>query len=195
MKQLNFNDVDLLSFGNDITVGGVIYSGQGKNLICMIPNEGDLNDEFNVLDVSSNEWKQILRQTDLMETEILQAAENGELVKAIVRKSARIIEQGLSWKVYHRDGYRCRYCGKQGIPMTVDHLVLWEDGGPSIEENLLAACRKCNKKRGSISYPDWLNHPYYKTVSEGLTPEVRQLNIELVDTLDSIPLRVHKKSR
>ena len=79
--------------------------------------------------------------------------------------------------------------------MTVDHLVLWEDGGPSIEENLLAACRKCNKKRGSISYPDWLNHPYYKTVSEGLTPEVRQLNIELVDTLDSIPLRVHKKSR
>jgi len=195
VKQLNFNDVDLLSFGNDITVGGVIYSGQGKNLICMIPNEGDLNDEFNVLDVSSNEWKQILRQTDLMETEILQAAENGELVKAIVRKSARIIEQGLSWKVYHRDGYRCRYCGKQGIPMTVDHLVLWEDGGPSIEENLLAACRKCNKKRGSISYPDWLNHPYYKTVSEGLTPEVRQLNIELVDTLDSIPLRVHKKSR
>ena len=195
MKQLNFNDVDLLSFGNDITVGGVIYSGQGKNLICMIPNEGDLNDEFNVLDVSSDEWKQILRQTDLMETEILQAAENGELVKAIVRKSARIIEQGLSWKVYHRDGYRCRYCGKQGIPMTVDHLVLWEDGGPSIEENLLAACRKCNKKRGSISYPDWLNHPYYKTVSEGLTPEVRQLNIELVDTLDSIPLRVHKKSR
>jgi len=161
----------------------------------MIPNEGDLNDEFNVLDVSSDEWKQILRQTDLMETEILQAAENGELVKAIVRKSARIIEQGLSWKVYHRDGYRCRYCGKQGIPMTVDHLVLWEDGGPSIEENLLAACRKCNKKRGSISYPDWLNHPYYKTVSEGLTPEVRQLNIELVDTLDSIPLRVHKKSR
>lgn len=195
MKQLNFNDVDLLSFGNDITVGGVIYSGQGKNLICMIPNEGDLNDEFNVLDVSSDEWKQILRQTDLMETEILQAAENGELVKAIVRKSARIIEQGLSWKVYHRDGYRCRYCGKQGIPMTVDHLVLWEDGGPSIEKNLLAACRKCNKKRGSISYPDWLNHPYYKTVSEGLTPEVRQLNIELVDTLDSIPLRVHKKSR
>jgi len=195
VKQLNFNDVDLLSFGNDITVGGVIYSGQGKNLICMIPNEGDLNDEFNVLDVSSDEWKQILRQTDLMETEILQAAENGELVKAIVRKSARIIEQGLSWKVYHRDGYRCRYCGKQGIPMTVDHLVLWEDGGPSIEKNLLAACRKCNKKRGSISYPDWLNHPYYKTVSEGLTPEVRQLNIELVDTLDSIPLRVHKKSR
>lgn len=195
MKQQNFNDMNLLSFGNDITVGGVIYSGQGKNFICMIPNEGDPNDEFNVLDVSSDEWKKILRQTDIMETEILQAAEDGKLVKAIVRKSARIIEQGTSWRVYHRDGYRCRYCGKQGIPMTVDHIRLWEDGGPSIEENLLTACRKCNKKRGSISYPDWLNHSYYKKVSEGLTPEIRQLNIELIDTLDCIPLRIHKKSR
>lgn len=195
MEQLQFRDMNLLDFGNDITVGGVIYSGQGKNLICMIPNEGDLNDEFNVLDVSSDEWKQILKQTDLMETEILQTAENGKLVKAVVRKSARIIEQGISWRVYHRDGYKCRYCGKEGIPMTVDHLVLWEVGGPSIEENLVTSCRKCNKTRGRIPYADWLNHSYYRKVSVNLTQEIRALNLSLVDTLDSIPLRTHVKSR
>jgi len=195
MEQLKFEDMELLEFGNSIQLGGVIYSGKGKNLICLIPNEGDINDEFNVLDVSTDEWKKILRQTDLMETEILQMAENNKMVKAIVRKSARIIEQGISWRVFHRDGYRCRYCAKQGIPMTVDHLVLWELGGPSIEENLVTACRKCNKVRSNTPYVEWLEHPHYKKVSKELTQEVRDLNLSLVSTLDQIPLRTHVKSR
>ena len=195
MEKSKFEDMNLFEFGNTIQLGGVVYSGGGKNLICLIPNEGDINDEFNVLDVNADEWKKILRQTDLMETELFEMANEKKLVKAVVRKSARIIEQGLSWRVYHRDGYKCRYCGKQGIPMTVDHLVLWEMGGPSIEENLVTACRRCNKTRGSILYPDWLENPYYLKVSQNLTEEVRDLNKGLLVTLGDIPLRTHKKSR
>lgn len=195
MEQLKLNEMNLLEFGNEILLGGIIYSGKGKNFICLIPNEADISDEFCILNLSMEEWKQVLKQTDLKETEILQQANDGKLVKAIVRKSARIIEQGITWKVFHRDGYRCRYCGKQGIPMTVDHLVLWEDGGPSIEENLLTSCRRCNKTRGNTLYPDWLNSSYYGKVSVNLTQEVRDLNLSLVDTLDQIPVRVHVKSR
>lgn len=195
MDQLKFKDMNLFEFGHDILVGGVIYSGKEKNYICLLPNESDINDEFCVLDLNTDEWKQIIRQTDLMETEILQKDTDDKFIKAIIRKSTRIIEQGISWRVYKRDNYKCRYCGKDGIPMTVDHLVLWEDGGPSIDENLVTSCRKCNKVRGRIPYTKWLEHPYYKKMSQGLTQEVRDLNIQLINTLDKIPLRVHIKSR
>lgn len=195
MQHLNFKDLNLLDFGNDILVGGVIYSGKNKNLICLLPDEADVNNEFCVLNLTTDEWKQIVRQTDLMETEILQRDTDDKLIKAIVRKSTRVIEQGISWRVYKRDNYRCRYCGKDGIPMTVDHLILWEVGGPSIDENLVTACKKCNKTRSNTPYEEWLNHPYYKKVSEGLTKETKKLNENLVGTLNSIPIKVHIKSR
>lgn len=195
MKEDKFDVMDLLDFGNTILLGGAIYSGNGMNYICLFPDDADIKDEFCVLNLTSEEWKKIIRQTDLVETEVLTKSSDGKLAKAIVRKTTRVIEQGLSWKVYKRDNYKCRYCGKDGIPLTVDHIVLWEDGGPSIEENLVTACRRCNKTRGSISYSEWIIHPFYKKVSENLSPETRDLNESLLFTLDSIPLRIHKRSR
>lgn len=195
MEQFKFEDMELLEFGHTIQIGGVIFAGKGKNHICLLPDDADINDEFCVLDLNMEEWKKVLRQTDLMEIKVLQAAADGELVKALVRKTTRVIEQGISWRVYKRDGYKCRYCGKEGIPMTVDHLVLWEDGGPSIEENLVTSCRKCNKRRGSTQYADWLNDPYYLSVSNNLTDDERDLNEALVFDLDKIPLRVQERSR
>lgn len=195
MDQMQFKDMNLLEFGNNILIGGIVYSGKGKNFICLIPDGASLNDPFCVLDLNIDNWKEIIRQTDLMETEILQNGPKGDIIKAIVRKTTRIIEQGISWRVYKRDEYKCRYCGKDGIPMTVDHLILWEEGGPSIEENLVTACRKCNKTRGNTSYAKWLKDPFYTRVSQGLTPETRELNLKMVDTLKNIPLRIHIRNR
>jgi 5-methylcytosine-specific restriction endonuclease McrA len=191
---LDFKDMNLLDFGNNILIGGVVYSGNGKNHICLLPDDADITDHFVVLELDSDEWKQVIRQTDLMETEILQQ-HLGAVTKAIVRKSTRMIEQGLSWRVYKRDDYKCRYCGKDGIPMTVDHLILWEEGGPSIEKNLVTACRRCNKTRGSTPYKDWLEHPYYLKVSKKLHQDVLDANLDLVDTLEDIPVRIHVRSR
>ena len=195
MEKFKFEDMELLEFGHTIQIGGVIFSGKGKNFICLLPDDADINDEFCALDLNTDDWKKVLRQTDLMEIEVLQKATDGKLVKALVRKATRMIEQGLSWRVFKRDGYQCRYCGKDGLPMTVDHLVLWEVGGPSIEENLVTSCRRCNKTRGSRSYEDWLNHGYYLKVSKNLTDEVRDLNEGLLFTLDNIPFRVQERSR
>ena len=194
MKKLKFDDTNLLEFGNTLQIGGVIFSGRDESLICLFPEES-AEDNFSVLELNDDEWKKIIRQTDLQETEILSIDKNGKLAKTIIRKTTRVIEQGVSWRVYQRDGYKCRYCAKEGIPMTVDHLVLWEDGGPSIEENLVTACRKCNKVRGSIQYTEWLKHPRYIELSKSLTQEVKDLNLQLVNTLDSIPLRIHKRNR
>lgn len=80
-------------------------------------------------------------------------------------------------------------------PLTVDHLVLWEEGGPSIPTNLVAADRRCNKTRGNMRYEDWLNSSYYRKVSKRLTTQQRDANRALLDTLDAIPRMLHIPSQ
>jgi len=126
----------------------------------------------------------------------LSADENGKFRKVIVRKSTRNISQEVSWRVFRRDKCKCRYCGNDKVPLTVDHLVLWEEGGPSIEDNLTAACKKCNKTRGNMQYADWLNSSYYRKVSQhGLNEMERQKNIADSMRLSTIPKFVNPKSR
>ena len=142
------------------------------------------------------DWETFLRQTDLLETEMLSKCKvSGNLFKAIVRKSQRQIDQSVSWKVYRRDNYSCRYCGNNQIPLTVDHLVLWENGGPSTENNLVSSCKKCNRTRGNLEYVSWLSHEYYHKVSQKLTEEGRKINNQLIETLDKIKTVIHQKSR
>lgn len=219
---LKLSDVDVLSFGNTVQMVGGVWAGDGKVYVCLFPEEGgDLEvhqpfvDQFevkfcptgqdpfphqdldgvHVLNMSPEEWQTLLRQTDLMETQVLAQAKDGSLYKAVARKSQRQIDQGVSWRVFKRDGYACRYCAGDDVPLTVDHLVLWEDGGPSTEANLVSACRKCNKTRGNTGYDDWLRHPFYLKVSAGLTNAGREANLALSPTLSSIPRVAVMKSR
>jgi 5-methylcytosine-specific restriction endonuclease McrA len=212
---MKLDDLNIHAVGNTIQLAGAIYA-DGET-VYLVPLPDELTDEqredleeseglfynghptsLTVLDMDRADWQRFIRQTDLLETEIMaHADENGnrKLVKALVRKSQRQISQGVSWAVYKRDGYRCRYCGAEGIPMTVDHLVLWEEGGPSIPENLVTACRKCNKVRGNTEYAAWLQHPYYRKVSRGLIMAAAEANEAVLHTLDSIPRMVHKPSK
>jgi len=73
--------------------------------------------------------------------------------------------------------------------------VLWEDGGPTTVENMVAACRKCNKTRGNTEYSKWLKHSYYRKVSSGLTPAAREANAALLDTLGDIPIVLHQPKK
>lgn len=189
-------DLDLLELGHTIQLSGVVYAGEKDLFLCMLPSDPWEGRELHMLDLSQEDWKKVIRQTDLLETEILEKAEDGKLVKALIRKSTRQVEQGVSWSVYARDHYHCRYCGAgDGVPLTVDHLVLWEEGGPTIEENLVTACRRCNRTRGRTPYGEWLVSPYYKRVSKNLPPAIQWQNNELLETLDKIPKRVHTRGR
>lgn len=188
-----FENLDLLQVGNTIQLAGAIWVGGGKTYLCLFPGE-DMPMPVDTLEMTIDEWQKFLRQTDIMETEVLAASADGKVAKALIRKSTRQIAQHVSWAVYRRDR-RCRYCGRDDVPLTVDHLVLWENGGPSTEGNLLSACRKCNKTRGNTEFADWLNHPYYKRVSQNLPPGIQQANLDIVATLDAIPRMVHKPTR
>lgn len=191
---MKLKDLDILKVGNTIGLVGAIYSGEGKTLLCYFPGEKE-GHPIDELDMDQADWMTFLRQTDVMEVEMLTKAVDGTITKAIVRKSQRNIEQNVSWNVFRRDNYTCRYCGKNDVPLTVDHLVLWEDGGPSVEANLTAACKKCNKNRGNMKYGEWIYSPYYLKASSSLPQEVKDKNIKVLETLGSITLNTKVRSR
>lgn len=217
---MKLSDIDLLKIGNTIQLAGAVFVGEGKMLLCLFPEDrGTVNGlhepgapnvayvpatdttgydwhPVEVLDMDRADWDTFIRQTDLLETEVLTKASDGTLAKVILRKSQRNIETGVQWQVFHRDNYRCRYCGKgEGTPLTVDHLVCWEEGGPSTTDNLVAACKKCNKVRGNLSYEEWLRHPRYKELSKGLSAMVRADNEELIGKIRFIPRHKNVRSR
>lgn len=52
--------------------------------------------------------------------------------------------------VLARDRDTCQYCGAQpGRPnLTIDHVIPRSQGGQTVWENVVAACRDCNRKKG-----------------------------------------------
>ena len=50
--------------------------------------------------------------------------------------------------ILRRDGHRCQYCGRGDVPLTLDHIHPRSKGGEDSWENLVAACVKCNNKKG-----------------------------------------------
>jgi hypothetical protein len=51
---------------------------------------------------------------------------------------------------------KCAYCGKENIPLQVEHLVPRAKGGSNRVSNLCLACEKCNLAKGTKSLEDFL---------------------------------------
>jgi hypothetical protein len=190
----SLKDINLLDVGHSIAMVGALYAGKGKVYGVLFPEgQGDARQApVEMLDLTLDDWKEFLNQTDTLPVE---AYPDGSGQKAILRKSNREVDNTVSWAVYRRDKYVCRYCANDKVPLTVDHLVRWEERGPWIEANLVTACRKCNKTRGDMSYADWLKSEFYRRVSKNLTPEVRAANEAILGTLDKIPRVIKMRSR
>jgi hypothetical protein len=191
---MKFDELDIYSVGSALQYAGVVFQSEDQTLIAVFPDE-DFDGSFEQLEMDRDQWTKFLRQTDLMETEILAKAPDGKLMKTVIRKSARQIDTRVRWAVYRRDEFKCRYCGNDQVPLTVDHLVLWEEGGPSTEDNLVACCKKCNRNRANKQLAHWFECKRYKNVSRNLEPHVIELNRALLDILPNIPRRVHEVSR
>lgn len=60
--------------------------------------------------------------------------------------------------ILRRDNNRCQYCNRHQNDLTIDHVIPKSLGGQDTWENLVAACHKCNNKKGSRT-PDQANMP------------------------------------
>ena len=52
-------------------------------------------------------------------------------------------------EVFARDSHTCQYCGKRTADLTLDHIVPRHRGGAHTWDNLVAACKGCNHRKGS----------------------------------------------
>lgn len=61
----------------------------------------------------------------------------------------------LRAEVFARDRHTCTYCGDATGPHDCDHVVPRANGGKSEIENLVCACYRCNRSKGSKSLAEW----------------------------------------
>ena len=50
--------------------------------------------------------------------------------------------------ILRRDSYKCGYCGRSDLPLTIDHVTPRARGGVDSWENLICACTVCNNEKG-----------------------------------------------
>ena len=51
-------------------------------------------------------------------------------------------------EIFARDKYTCQYCGTQTHDLTLDHIIPRHRGGAHTWDNLVAACKRCNHRKG-----------------------------------------------
>jgi hypothetical protein len=61
------------------------------------------------------------------------------------------IGKRLRFAVFARDGFTCRYCGRQSdtVALHIDHILPVVEGGTNDESNLITACADCNLGKGA----------------------------------------------
>jgi 5-methylcytosine-specific restriction endonuclease McrA len=70
--------------------------------------------------------------------------------------------------IIRRDNFQCQYCGRKHVELTIDHIIPKSRGGSDSWDNLVAACKSCNNRKGSrtpeeagmklINYPSRPHH-------------------------------------
>ena len=118
-----------------------------------------LNADFQALSVCSVERAAVLvllRKADLVEAHAgraLRAATTSLPWPSVVRlrgyvrvpyRKVLLTRRNL----LRRDSHACQYCGATER-LTLDHVLPRSRGGPETWENLVAACTRCNNRKGS----------------------------------------------
>ena len=102
-------------------------------------------------------WKEAAQIVELDGNRVLRSPRFVFAVPSVVRLVAYLNlhrRQGrtgnLRASIIARDRHRCQYCGVNGtvFELTLDHILPRSRGGRSVPENLCAACKTCNQRKG-----------------------------------------------
>lgn len=148
--------------GSLLRIEGLVVGGGGAKAILMLPGMKCLLDPEARLPLATEyeltveDWSDFIHRSD--NPEILVGPKpdgmGATLPKIFQRKVRYEISGAVQQKVWATDGFRCMYCGAEmgKVLMTVDHFIPLELGGKNDTSNYIAACKPCNKKKGS-SHP------------------------------------------
>jgi hypothetical protein len=194
VKVVGFENIDIHKFGNELEICGMMMH-KGDDLYFVPFADVDYSSmKLTMIAIDKEDWDKLLFQLDHLETIVRAKDDNGKLQKIIVRKSQRQVDSNISWTVFRRDDYTCQYCGRKDVPLSVDHIITWEDLGQSVEDNLITACKKCNKTRGNKSFSDWLQDDYYKKVSKWRDRN-NHILMAMRDKANLLPTRKFERNR
>lgn len=71
--------------------------------------------------------------------------------------------------LHGREWLECHYCGKRitDSEITLDHVKPVARGGSNYVSNLVPCCERCNRKKGSASYAEFIRSPFMQAVMRG----------------------------
>lgn len=119
-------------------------------------------------------------------------------LRRYVRNYARSVVRFSRENIYLRDLYLCQYCHQKFQPkdLTLDHVVPASKGGKKSWTNVVAACRKCNQKKGNKTpdqammpllkrpeVPKWLPDPQRLDLSRAAIPDSWKIYLYLEDEI------------
>lgn len=65
-------------------------------------------------------------------------------------------------------GRKCAYCGKENVPLEIEHIVPRSRGGSNRVDNLTIACHECNQKKGNKTAKEFGYPNIQKQVKQSL---------------------------
>lgn len=68
-------------------------------------------------------------------------------IRKLIRHQGSISISVLISEVFKRDNYTCKYCGRKGGILEVDHIIPFSKGGSNDLINLATSCRRCNRQK------------------------------------------------
>lgn len=77
-------------------------------------------------------------------------------VSGIEYQQGTLFEYEVREYLLEKFGRKCVYCGAEGVPLNIDHVVPRAKGGSNRVSNLVLACVSCNQKKGARSLEDFL---------------------------------------
>jgi len=66
-------------------------------------------------------------------------------------KRPRYHRKLTKFEVFNRDHHTCQYCGRQTKELTLDHVIPRQWGGEHTWENVVSACKLCNRRKGGMT--------------------------------------------
>lgn len=63
-----------------------------------------------------------------------------------------MVSPGIRFKAFTRDNFTCQYCGRSAteVIIEIDHKLPLSKGGKNNLENLVTACRECNRGKADM---------------------------------------------
>jgi hypothetical protein len=87
--------------------------------------------------------------------EMIVAAVKADAEREAIKAARQVPWLQLREMAFARDGRCCGYCGDEGGPFEVDHIIPRIKGGENVLDNVLVACQSCNRAKRDRQGDDW----------------------------------------